>query len=146
MYFLGSAGVIRFGSLRIGGISGVKKPSAYTRPIETPPFNPKSMETAYGMRKDDVNLLQQITEPIDIMMSHDWPAGMEEYGDAAQLFARKAWMQTADYGNEHTRGLLDQLRPRYWLSSHMHVHFSAQVQNTEFLALDKVLPGKYCCE
>ena len=83
MYFLGSSGVIRFGSLRIGGISGVKKPSAYTRPFECPPFDPRSMESAYGMRKDDIDLLQQIAQPLDIMMSHDWPEGMEEYGDAA---------------------------------------------------------------
>lgn len=89
IYFLGTSGVIRVGSLRIAGISGIQKPTAFTAPIEAPPLIKKKCASAYGVRKADIDMLMQVIEPVDIFISHDWPNGMEPYGDSPRIWAQK---------------------------------------------------------
>jgi len=63
------------------------------------------------------------------MMSHDWPAGIENHGDTAGLLARKPFfyddIQTGRLGNPHSMRLLQKLKPIWWFSSHLHVKFAA---------------------
>ena len=33
--------------------------------------------------------LKQLKQPMDIMMSHDWPSGVVNYGDKEKLLAKK---------------------------------------------------------
>ena len=50
-------------------------------------------------------------------------------------------------GSQAGETLLQELKPKYWFSAHLHVRFSATLshneqQSTEFLALDKCLPRR----
>lgn len=35
----------------------------------------------------------QIREPVDIFLSHDWPRGIEQYGNVAELVRLKPFFQ-----------------------------------------------------
>lgn len=85
-------------------------------------------------------------------MSHDWPAGVTKYGDEKKLFNEKPHyqqdLQNDQMGNPFSAQLLRELRPHYWFAGHMHWKFEATVEHehveskTEFLALDKCVPGQ----
>ncbi|KAK6940300.1 hypothetical protein RJ641_029831 [Dillenia turbinata] len=62
IYFLGFAGVIKFGSVRFGQ-------------FERPPYNESDTRSIYHVREYDVHKLMQVEEPIDIFLFHDWPLG-----------------------------------------------------------------------
>lgn len=56
--------------------------------------------------------------PVDVMLSHDWPAGITEFGDADWLVSRKAHFaeeiaNNHQLGNPHTMKLLKALKPRF---------------------------------
>ena len=122
----------------------------------------------------------------DIMMSHDWPEFIAHYGHKDTLLRmRPQFKKSVDsdsLGAQPYLKLLRHLQPRFWLSGHMHVKYTATVQHannptnpnsqtgkledlakqlqaqetqnvqpicpkhpvteTEFLALDKPLPGR----
>jgi lariat debranching enzyme len=53
--YLGHAGVINFGGLRIGGLSGIFKPKDYaTGHFERPPYTDSTMRSAYHVRDLEV--------------------------------------------------------------------------------------------
>lgn len=99
---------------------------------------------------------------VDLMVSHDWPAGVTRYGDEGQLLKYKPYFSDEvahnALGNPHTLALLRRCRPRYWLAAHLHCHFTAKVPHTDgvsssssslsraatttFMALDKCAKGK----
>lgn len=56
-------------------------------------------------------------------------------------------IQERTLGSVAAAQLLENLKPPYWFSAHLHCKFSALVQHkegtlTKFLALDKCLPGR----
>jgi lariat debranching enzyme len=109
-------------------------------------------------------------ERLDIMISHDWPAGIYHYGDTAALLRRKRHfaddVSRGALGSPASLALLRELRPRLWVAGHLHTRFEAAYphpssaaalasengpsasasqtppQTTRFLALDKCLPGR----
>ncbi|KAG2239889.1 hypothetical protein Bca52824_091248 [Brassica carinata] len=138
IYFLGYAGVVKFGNLRIGGLSGIYKRRDYrSGHYERPPYNQSTIKS-----------LMQLEEPLDIFLSHDWPVGITDYGDARTLIQQKPFFQEEQLGSKPAAQLLEKLKPRYWFSAHLHCKFAAAVQHgndgsvTKFLALDKCGPGK----
>ncbi|KAM7254515.1 hypothetical protein ACFE04_003895 [Oxalis oulophora] len=153
IYFLGYAGVVKFGSLRIAGLSGIYKPHHYhSGHYERPPYNHSTIRSVYHVREFDVHKLMQLHHPIDIFLSHDWPLGITDYGDWKKLVRQKDHfekeIQEKTLGNKPAAQLLQKLRPPYWFSAHLHCKFTALVQHgeggpvTKFLALDKCLPRR----
>jgi hypothetical protein len=84
-------------------------------------------------------------------MSHDWPRGIEHYGNINELLSTKPFLkQDIDnqmLGSPASMHLLSLLKPQYWFSAHMHVQYPAVVDHqdgrfTKFMALDKCLPNR----
>ncbi|XP_034917614.1 lariat debranching enzyme [Populus alba] len=153
IYFLGFSGVIKFGNIRIGGLSGIYNARNYrTGHHERAPYNESSIRSVYHVREYDVHKLMQVEEPIDIFLSHDWPVGITDCGNWKQLVRYKPYfekeIQEKTLGSKAAAQLLEKLRPAYWFSAHLHCKFSAVVQHgeggplTKFLALDKCLPRR----
>lgn len=153
IYFLGFAGVVKFGNIRIGGLSGIYNARDYRLGhYERPPYNERSIRSVYHVREYDVHKLMEVTESIDVFLSHDWPVGITDCGNWQQLVRHKRHFEKEikerSLGSRPAAELLEKLRPSYWFSAHLHCKFSALVQHgeggplTRFLALDKCLPGR----
>nr|PVC51583.1 lariat debranching enzyme [Theileria orientalis] len=150
IYYLGHSGVLNVNGLRIAGVSGIYNFHSYTRGyFEAHPYTEETKRSAYHIREFDVKKLNLIKEPVDIFLSHDWPSGIEHYGNLQELLRIKPYfhqdIMSNTLGNPRTRELLDRLRPRFWFSAHLHVKYEAMYAHdngnfTYFLALDKVLP------
>eukprot|EP00730_Choanoeca_flexa_P015661 TRINITY_DN7240_c0_g1_i3.p1 TRINITY_DN7240_c0_g1~~TRINITY_DN7240_c0_g1_i3.p1 ORF type:complete len:509 (+),score=84.60 TRINITY_DN7240_c0_g1_i3:3-1529(+) len=161
IYYLGRAGVVNVAGVRIGGISGIYDQRDYQKGLyEMPPFNNQSMRSIYHTREFDVFQTSQLTQPVDVMLSHDWPQGIAYHGNLDQLLSRKSFLQREiqdnSLGNPATAALLQHLRPKYWFAAHLHVKFAAVVchdttnapssdhpPTTRFCALDKCLPRRH---
>lgn len=152
IYYMGYSGVINFGGVRIGGVSGIwgehdSKKGHYERP----PYRAGSSKSSYHVREYEVFKLSQVKEPIDIFLSHDWPRGIYHFGDKARLLRQKSFFASEiandELGSVAAQHLLLTLQPKYWFSAHLHVKFAALLNHpsgtsTRFLALDKCLPGR----
>lgn len=51
------------------------------------------MRSAYHVRELDVYRLLQIHRHLDVFVSHDWPRGIANFGNKAQLFRAKPFLQ-----------------------------------------------------
>jgi len=170
IYYMGFASVVKFGGLRIAGISGIYKPQDYTKGhYERPPFEDQSsLISMYHVRNLEIFRLKQMarrekderSNALDIVVSHDWPAGITDFGNTEQLLRFKPHftddIKNNRLGNPATMDLLHQLAPRYWFSAHLHCRYQAEVEHdpieednqqrtpesTKFLALDKPLPKR----
>jgi lariat debranching enzyme len=113
------------------------------------------MRSAYAIRSLEVFRLSQLSGPIDIMLSHDWPEQIWEYGNKEQLLRFKPYfredMESGKLGSGPCLDLLMTLKPRNWYAAHMHCRFDARVNHSEteftrFVALDKCLPQRKCLD
>uniref|UniRef100_A0A915PV11 Lariat debranching enzyme C-terminal domain-containing protein n=1 Tax=Setaria digitata TaxID=48799 RepID=A0A915PV11_9BILA len=167
IFYLGHASVVRFAGLRIAGLSGIYNKNDYNMSHwERPPFtNYSAVVSIYHVRSIDMFRLKQLKprdlneQPIDIMVTHDWPAGITDYGDVKQLLRLKPYfeedLKKNTIGNPASMTLLHELKPRYWLAAHLHCFFVALVPHpnkndpendfepTKFLSLDKPLPRRH---
>nr|SVE88021.1 EOG090X06RW [Daphnia similis] len=156
IYYLGYAGVVKFGGIRIAGISGIFKGHDYLKGhFEKPPYTSGTMRSAYHVRSLEVFRLKQLKESIDIFISHDWPRGIYNYADTTELLHWKPFFRDEIannvLGSQAGEILLHELKPKYWFSAHLHCRFAATVQHNEtqstnFLALDKCLPRRQYLE
>ncbi|XP_064387809.1 uncharacterized protein LOC135335991 [Halichondria panicea] len=165
IYYLGFAGVVKFGGVRIGGLSGIYKHHSYHKNhFERPPYDSFTIRSAYHVRSCDHFRLKQVSGKVDIMLSHDWPRGIEHHGNTHQLLQWKPhFRQDVDsqsLGSPPAMDLLRYLKPLYWFSAHLHVKFPALYEHdkgqsssgevkssncrqfTKFLSLDKCLPRR----
>lgn len=155
IYYMGYSGVINFGGVRIGGLSGIWSGPDYQKGhCERPPYRGGSGKSAYHVREYEVFKLSQIQEPMDVFMSHDWPRGIYHFGDKQRLIQKKPFFEAEiardELGSVAAQHVLMHLKPKYWFSAHLHVKFAAllqhpvpgEPQSTRFLALDKCLPGR----
>ncbi|CAG9529640.1 unnamed protein product [Cercopithifilaria johnstoni] len=167
IYYLGHASVVQFAGLRIAGLSGIFNKNDYNMGHwERPPFTDHgAVVSAYHVRSIDIFRLKQLKPrdrnepPIDVMVTHDWPAGITDYGDVKQLLKLKPYfeedLKKNAIGNPASMTLLHVLKPRYWLAAHMHCFFAALVPHsnkndpendfepTRFLSLDKPMPRRH---
>ncbi|EPE07758.1 lariat debranching enzyme [Ophiostoma piceae UAMH 11346] len=130
IYYMGAANVLRFGPLRIAGMSGIWKGADYRRPHhERLPFRQDDIRSFYHVRESDVRKLLLIREQVDIGISHDWPRAIEWKGDSEHLFRIKPHFRRdameGQLGNVAAEYVLDRLRPRYWFSAHLHCKYAA---------------------
>ncbi|GAB1604955.1 lariat debranching enzyme-like isoform X1 [Argonauta hians] len=157
IYYLGYASIVQFGGVRIGGLSGIYKGHDFHKGhFEHPPYSEDTKRSVYHVRNLEFFRMKQIKRHIDIMLSHDWPRGIHNYGDLRGLLRKKKFLesdiQTNTLGSPPAEELLNVLRPTYWFSAHLHVKFSAIVPHrnengevkskTKFLSLDKCLPRR----
>ncbi|KAL2011040.1 hypothetical protein VTN00DRAFT_3758 [Thermoascus crustaceus] len=145
IYYLGAANVLRCGPLRIAGLSGIWKGYDYRKPhFERLPYNRDETQSIYHVRELDVRKLLQIRTQVDLGLSHDWPKGVEYFGDYEQLFRVKRGFREdsreGKLGSTAAKFVLDRLRPPYWFSAHLHVKFSASVQHGEYVPPDNGRP------
>ncbi|EAN32831.1 Lariat debranching enzyme A [Theileria parva strain Muguga] len=150
IYYLGHSGVLNFGGLRISGISGIYNLNDYTKGyFESRPYTEQTKRSSYHIREFDVKKLSLIKDKVDIFLSHDWPAGIENSGNLDQLLRIKPFfyedIKNNTLGNPKSRELMEKIKPKFWFSAHLHVKYEAEYKHedgstTQFLALDKVLP------
>ncbi|KAJ0406410.1 hypothetical protein P43SY_007018 [Pythium insidiosum] len=138
MFYLGAAGCINVGGLRIAGLSGIYKHQDYTAGrYEREPFDNSTMRSIYHVREIEVfqlgHLQQQDKRRVSIFLSHDWPRGIEQYGDLQSLLRRKPFfqeeIQANALGSPAGEYLLHVLRPAHWFAAHLHVKFAAIVRH-----------------
>lgn len=134
IYYLGAANVVRFGPLRIAGLSGIWKGYNYNKPhYERLPYNQDDIKSIYHVRELDVRKLLQIRTQVDVGISHDWPRGVEWMGDWKALFAKKdlfeADARAGTLGSSAAKYVMDRLRPSYWFAAHLHCKFFAVVNH-----------------
>ncbi|KAJ0386253.1 hypothetical protein COL922a_004774 [Colletotrichum nupharicola] len=130
IYYLGAANVLRLGPLRIAAMSGIWKGFDYRKTHhERLPMGPDEIKSFYHVREVDVRKLLLVREQVDVGVSHDWPRGIERWGDEKAL-----WRMKPDFERESKDGTLgnvaaeyvcDRLRPPYWFSAHLHCKFAA---------------------
>ena len=155
IFYLGASGVFSVNGLRIVGLSGIFKSHDYDKPIfESPPYSENSKRSAYHVRRFEVERLMQLQQPVDIVVSHDWPTGITDFGDTETLLRLKdrtgqlrSEINSGQLGNPHSLTLLKKLKPKFWLAGHMHVKYAAVYEHedgqiTRFLALDKCIPRR----
>jgi lariat debranching enzyme len=157
IYYLGTSGVVRYRGLRVGGYSGIYKRYDYTSGYhEVPPYADGPLHSVNHTRSFDLWRLSHVCGPLDVLMSHDWPAGVSKWGDAEGLIRRKPHFEAdiarGELGNPGGMALLHALRPRFWFAGHLHCKFSAVVSHaprpgappsaTRFLATDKPMRGR----
>ncbi|XP_034107905.1 lariat debranching enzyme [Drosophila albomicans] len=135
IYYLGYAGVVNVNGIRIAGISGIYKGHDFLRGHhEFPPYTEKTCRSVYHVRQLEVFRLQQLSGKVDIFMSHDWPRGIHEYGNKAQLLRFKPHfaedIEKGQLGSRPLEELLKTLQPTYWFAAHLHCKFAALVQHT----------------
>ncbi|KAH8270000.1 hypothetical protein KR018_002128 [Drosophila ironensis] len=132
IYYLGYAGVVNVNGIRIAGISGIFKGHDFLRGHhEYPPYTEATCRSVYHVRQLEVFRLKQLSGKIDIFLSHDWPTGIYEYGDKAQLLRKKPYfaadMESGQLGSRPLEELLKALQPGYWFAAHLHCKFAALV-------------------
>ncbi|KAG7356580.1 lariat debranching enzyme [Nitzschia inconspicua] len=142
IYYLGAAGVIEFAGLRIGGISGIYKSHDYELGhFESVPYDNSSLRSVYHVRNVDVLRMKCLSllpsagrRMMDIVMSHDWPLGIEQFGDLNRLLQQKPFFRQEinnnDLGSPPNREILDAVQPKHWFSAHLHVKFKATVRHS----------------
>ncbi|MBW0481462.1 hypothetical protein O181_021177 [Austropuccinia psidii MF-1] len=140
IYFLGFAGSVILkktlpdgstDSIRISGASGIYKKHDYcTGHYERIPFDQGTIRSIYHIREYDIFRLSKLpVSTNDIFVSHDWPVGIEQYGNTAQLLRVKPFFRdevtTNTLGSPPLMHLLKTIKPSYWFSAHLHVKFAA---------------------
>lgn len=136
IYYLGSANVVRFGDLRIAGLSGIWKGYNYNKAhFERLPYDENEIKSLYHVREIDVRKLLLLRTQVDVGISHDWPRGIEWQGDYKALFRKKdlfeADAKAGTLGSSAAKYVLDRLRPPYWFSAHLHCKFAAAVEHAQ---------------
>lgn len=75
----------------------------------------------------------QISRPVDIFLSHDWPRGIYNFGNVNMLLKKKQYfreeVEQDRLGSPAAKELLFHIKPDYWFAAHLHVKFPAIVQH-----------------
>ena len=151
IYYLGAAGVVRFGGLRIGGLSGIYKSHDFAKGrYEMPPYDKGTLRSVYHVRNVEVYRMKCLgafvgyeetsddggghpRRPLDVMLSHDWPRGIERHGDTASLLRKKKFfrqeVEDNTLGSPANEDVMHAIKPRWWFSAHLHVKFEATVRH-----------------
>lgn len=135
IYFLGFAGSIWYGGIRIAGLSGIYNSQHYRLGhFEKPPYDQDMIRSIYHIRELEIYRLAHLcnsASPIDVFLSHDWPQGIWDFGDKQQLFRMKRFLKedidNGKLGGPPLMQLLHILKPDFWCAAHFHVKFAALV-------------------
>lgn len=128
--YLGRAETMTVRGVRVAGLSGILQEDAFQwrRPPVSSLGAVSSKAFAYFNEHDVDRLLA--AGRCDVLMVHDWPAGIVSASDAADFDRHRRSMRYDTVGNEYARMLVDGLRPRLVLCGHMHKAYRATVQHS----------------
>ncbi|ANB13758.1 Dbr1p [Sugiyamaella lignohabitans] len=134
IYYMGAASVVNFNGLKIGGLSGIYNHQHFHwHHLEKLPYNGSSERSVYHVRKFDTMKLLMLRQGLNVMMSHDWPARIEHFGDLKKLLRFKKHLardvDTGRLGSPAAGSILQNVRPDYWFSAHLHVRYEALVKH-----------------
>ena len=157
IYYLGAAGVVNYRGIRIAGVSGIFNSNDYRKGrYEYPPYDNSSLRSVYHVRNVEVARLKVLGRmhdrtptqgrenkvPVDIMISHDWPRGIEQHGNTAGLIRKKKFfkqeIQDNNLGSPSNEELLLVLKPLFWFAAHLHVKFWASFHHKAIAEKPKV--------
>lgn len=138
IYFLGFAGSVWFDGIHITGVSGIyNSHHFYSGHYESAPYSYDMLKSIYHVRELEIYRLAHLSRSsaqTDIMISHDWPQNIWDYGDKNALLRVKPYfrddIQSGKLGSPPLWYLLNQLKPNYWFAAHLHVKFPAIVAHT----------------
>lgn len=75
-------------------MSGIYKGQDYGQGHwECLPYNQSSLRTVYHVRSLEVFRLNQLKEKVNVMLSHDWPRGITDYGNTEKLLHFKTFLR-----------------------------------------------------
>ena len=148
IYYLGHGSVVNINGFRVGGLSGIYNRHHFFRGLyeRSGHLDDDTMRSCYHVRQWEVEKLKLLApsvskvssatsfNPVDLFLSHDWPRGIEDYGDKEGLLRRKdrtgdmrQQFETGTFGNPSSMELLEKLVPKFWFAAHHHVKFAAVV-------------------
>jgi len=132
IYFLGFAGVVSICGVRIAGCSGIFNGRDYNMGhFEEAPYDGSTRRSIYHTRELEVYRLKRLAQPVDIMLSHDWPTGIWRHGDAGTLLRYKPFlredMDSGRLGSRAYQELMTVMKPKLWFAAHLHCKFAALV-------------------
>jgi lariat debranching enzyme len=135
IFYLGRAGVINYKGLKIAGISGIYKPNDYYKGHYEKDLI-KDIKSIFHVREFEICKLAHLTPlTIDIIMSHDWPTGNVNKKDFKDILSvKKHWreeLQSDTLGSPASGYLLKLLKPRIWMSGHMHYTYINDIVHTD---------------
>nr|4PEH_A Chain A, RNA lariat debranching enzyme, putative [Entamoeba histolytica]4PEH_B Chain B, RNA lariat debranching enzyme, putative [Entamoeba histolytica]4PEH_C Chain C, RNA lariat debranching enzyme, putative [Entamoeba histolytica]4PEH_D Chain D, RNA lariat debranching enzyme, putative [Entamoeba histolytica]4PEH_E Chain E, RNA lariat debranching enzyme, putative [Entamoeba histolytica]4PEI_A Chain A, RNA lariat debranching enzyme, putative [Entamoeba histolytica]4PEI_B Chain B, RNA lariat len=141
MYYLGVCSCININGLRIVGVSGIYKSFDEKKPYTYPP-SPNDVVSLFHTRNYVIQMLSNLSQSsqIDISLSHDWPQGIVMKGNYKQLYRFQPGFKKdgASLGSPINKVILNTLKPKYWISGHMHCEYHAEEGPTHFIALGKI--------
>lgn len=94
IYYLGNCGCINWKGLRIVGISGIYSSNDYNKGyFEYPPYTESTKRSIYHIKEWMIECVKKLNNPIDIMITHDWPSGIAHNGDLNELYRYKKYLK-----------------------------------------------------
>lgn len=79
-------------------MSGIYKSRDFLRGrFEKPPYDENTKRSVYHIRNLEVFRFKQLSEPMDVFLSHDWPTGIYHYGNVQKLLKRKPFFKSVIY-------------------------------------------------
>ena len=142
IYFLGFAGVVNFRGLRISGVGGLHDEGTFkSGHFERPPYDHHALKSVYYTRELEIYRMAllsvplsdtpTVVKPLDVVMSHEWPSFIWNYGNRVNLLKEKPFFETdmasGRLGSIHLMNLLHILKPSFWFCAHLHCKFAAIV-------------------
>lgn len=134
IYYLGEFGSIWYKGIQITGWSGIFNYYSFVNQrieMEKLPYDQGSLRSVYHTKLQSFLKLYMMNHDMDIVLSHDWPLGIEKYGNESKLVKMKPFfkedIKKGKLGSPLNKFLLHYLRPKNWYSAHLHVKFEALV-------------------
>ncbi len=138
--YLGRAGVRTIGGLRVASLSGIHVPERLSGRPPVDAIDQVSKKAYIGFCEAEVLAVLE-AERADVLLVHEWPAGVIADADAAAFENQRRSMRYDGVGNEYARLLVDHLRPSLVLCGHMHRAYRRRLGDTQLCALAEVGAG-----
>ena len=124
--YLGRAGLVTIGGLRVGFLSGIWGESTYQRAQDSHLKFREGKHASHYLPSDLAIVREAIGDGVDVLLAHDWPTGV-----------------TCDSipeprGDDNVRALIDDYKPILSIHGHMHRPASAVCGNTTIECLARV--------
>lgn len=96
IYYLGEYGSVWYRGIQIAGWSGIYNHWSFLDNFlddESLPFTPRSIRSVYHTKPKNFLKMSLMNHDLDVVLSHDWPVGIEKYGDAQWLLRKKQYFK-----------------------------------------------------
>ena len=129
-FFLGRVARVRIQGLAVVGLSGIERSRCLDGRPPIREIGPKGTKNYVGFTEEEV-LQAAGAGPADVLLLHDWPAGVVDPLDADQFrFGHRAG-GVDSIGNASARLVVDELRPNWVLCGHMHRSYRTEIRHRD---------------